>query len=55
MDGGAIVRRDIGEIVGGVDAAGAWHVARDDRRFARNEAADVARQQPRAEVVVVAR
>ena len=50
----AVVRRDIGEPVGGIDAAGARHVARHERRIAGNETAHVARQKPRAEIVVVA-
>ena len=52
---GAVARRLRGEPVGGLQADRAGHVAGDDRGLARDVPADVARQQPRAQVIVAAR
>src|SRR5215472_16800792 len=54
-EGRAVLRRGAVEPVGGTQAAGAGHVLYRDRRVARDEPADVARDQPRREIVAAAR
>ena len=51
---GAVARRLRGEPVGRLQADRAGHVAGDDRRLARNVPADMARNEPCAQVVVAA-
>src|SRR5262249_51698660 len=52
---GAILRRGAIKVVGRSQAAGAHHVLNRDRRVARNEPADMARDEPRRKVVAAAR
>src|SRR4029077_19370320 len=46
---------EVVEEIDGAQAAAAWHVLHDDRRMAGNELAEVARKQPRIDVVAAAR
>jgi hypothetical protein len=52
---GAVARRDGRKPIGRVNAAGAGHVARDDRRLARDVPAHMPRDEPAAVVIIVAR
>ena len=47
---GAVLGRDLVEIVGGLEAAGARHVLRDQRRLSRNVLAQVARHHAAVEI-----
>ena len=53
-DGGAVVRGDRIEMVRGAQAAGPRHVLHHDRGVAGNVAAEISRDQPRAEIVAAA-
>ena len=53
-DDGAVLRRDIVEIIGRADAAGAGHVLRHDVRLARQEPADMPGDQAAVGVVAAA-
>jgi hypothetical protein len=52
---GAVLGRDLVEIVRGLEAAGARHVLRDQRRLSRNVLAQVARHHAAVEIVAAAR
>src|SRR5437016_5870642 len=51
---GAVARRDLVDVIRGLEAAGARHVLRDDGRLAGNVLAEMARDQPAVEVVAAA-
>ena len=53
-DDGAVLRRDVVEIVEHLQPAGAGHVLRHDARIAGDVLADVASHQPRLDVVLAA-
>jgi hypothetical protein len=53
-DGGAVARRDGGEIVGHLQPAGAGHVLRHHGRIARDMLADMPRHEPGPQVVLAA-
>ena len=54
-DGQAVARRDLGDVAGRAQAAGARHVLHDEGRIAGNEAAEVAGEQPREGVEAAGR
>src|SRR5262249_21237307 len=54
-DGGAVLGREVVEIIDRAQAAGARHVLHDHARIAGNEPAEMARQEPRIGVVTAAR
>ena len=53
-DDGAVLRRDVEDLVDGEEAAGAGHVLRHDIRLSRNMPADMAGEQAPAGVVAAA-
>jgi len=55
VNDGAVARRHGGEPVRRLHTHGARHVARDDGGLARDMAADVTGEQPRAQVIVATR